>query len=241
MNGQPRRGVELRIMEYMMPEIRAEQVAVMQQIDAKSRAGEQIDVFMIGHVHLGKINKQAAARTQSKDIIHREIKDTLLKRMMRYHEEIHQQITSKNSAKAQTNHFAGLVLEECMTVQPEIRTQGIQIEKHQQRRQPHIEMRQFRPDVVQRGDQKPHCRCQHQPQAVHTSFQPLQARIQERNEDVQQQIRIREPVRLPQRQDRMDDVGEIDGIQMLINGKRQDQQAVEPDLTDQLPQFLQLK
>lgn len=102
-------------------------------------------------------------------------------------------------------------------------------------------MRQLRPDVIQRGDQEPYHRCQHQPQAVQAAFQPLQARIQERNEDVQQQIRIRKPVRLPQRQDRMDDVGEIDGIQMFINGKRQNQQAVEPDLTDQLPQFPQLE
>lgn len=59
MNGQPCRGVKLRIMEHMMPEIRAEQVAVMQQIDAKGRAGEQIDVFMIGQIHLGKINVSA--------------------------------------------------------------------------------------------------------------------------------------------------------------------------------------
>ena len=56
-------------MEYMMPEVRAKQVAVMQQIDAKSRTGEQIDVFMIRHIQLGKINKQAAACTQSKDVI----------------------------------------------------------------------------------------------------------------------------------------------------------------------------
>lgn len=122
MHRQPCRGVEVGVMEHVMPEIRAEQVAVMQQIDAKGRAGEQIDVLMIGQIHLGKINKQAAACTQSKDVIPREIKDALLERMMRYHDEIHQQIANKNPAKAKAHHFAGLVLEECMTVQPEIGT-----------------------------------------------------------------------------------------------------------------------